>query len=71
MRRLPTLPIKRCFLTQVSTWRRQRDKHLKTWITVMRENLLNLDIIDVLWDDRVAWKARIHIADAYKVRNEL
>ena len=71
MRRPPTAPIRRCLDMQVSVGRRQRGRPSKTWIKAVKEDILDLEIRDGLWEDRVAWRARIHVADPDYVGNVL
>src|SRR4051812_9350683 len=70
-RRPPAAPIRRCLDMQVSVGRRQRGRPLKTWIKAVKEDILDLEIKDGLWGDRVAWRARIHVADPDYVGNVL
>lgn len=37
----------------------------------IRENLQDLEIKNGLWDDRVTWRARIHLAKPDNFGNEL
>ena len=61
MRRPPAAPIRRCL----------EGRPLKTWIKAVKKDILDLEIRDGLWEDRVAWRARIHVVDPDYVGNVL
>lgn len=50
---------------------RLRGRVLKTWIKAMGEDILDLDIIDGLGEDRVAWRGIIQVVDLENIGNEL
>lgn len=50
MRRLPIAPIKMCLNMHVTAGCQRRGTPLKTWIKVIRKDLLVLKITDGLWE---------------------
>lgn len=53
-RRSPTMPIKRHLDMHVSEVHTQKGRSLKPWIKAMRENLLDIEITDDHWEEKIA-----------------
>lgn len=39
------------------------DRSLRTWIKAVREDLLDLEIPNDLWENNAAWRATDHVAE--------
>lgn len=48
-----------------------RDRPLKDWIKTVGEDLIGLEIIYDLCNDRVTWRVRIHVVGPANIGNEL
>lgn len=52
---------------QINAEYMQREGHLQTWIKSLREDLLDPEIADGFWEDHIAWRAIIHVANPYSL----
>lgn len=65
------MPVRRFLDIEISAMCRGRGKPLKNQIKIMKKDILDLEMIEGLWTERIAWRAKIHIVNPDNIRNEL
>ena len=70
-RRPSTAPIRKCLDWQVNGGCKRRGRPLKTWMKAVNEDIIELGLGEDMWEDRIAWRTKIHVADPENIGNGL